>query len=344
MKSGLTYIAVALVLGLVFIPTPYASQVEKSLGTHVLRNSDGRTLYVGGSGPGNYSRIQDAVDNASKGDTIFVFHGIYHEAINISLQLKLIGEARETTIIDAQKKGYTVNITADGVTISGFTIQNGSYSSNLVNEANLYIFSSNNNITGNIFRYSESGIMMHTNGGNMISGNIMRNNSIGLLLSGSKNIVSKNLITCNPDMGINTIGSKNNISGNIVTNSEIGLYFVDSGKNNISGNEISNNSIGIILTWSRYTGQNRDNVISGNNFRNNTNGDAVFAESRGFSGRNIWKNNYWEKPRILPKPILGFKQTRFYYPTPFGPLWFFIPWFRFDWHPARKPYNISIQN
>jgi len=28
-------------------------------------------LYVGGSGEGNYSSIQDAIDNASDGDTIF---------------------------------------------------------------------------------------------------------------------------------------------------------------------------------------------------------------------------------------------------------------------------------
>jgi len=31
------------------------------------------TLYVGGSGFGNYSTIQDAVDNASSGDTVYVY-------------------------------------------------------------------------------------------------------------------------------------------------------------------------------------------------------------------------------------------------------------------------------
>ena len=31
-----------------------------------------KTLYVGGIGPENYTSIQDAVDNASEGDTIFV--------------------------------------------------------------------------------------------------------------------------------------------------------------------------------------------------------------------------------------------------------------------------------
>lgn len=35
----------------------------------------GDILYVGGSGPGNYSKIQDAIDDASKGDTVFVYNG-----------------------------------------------------------------------------------------------------------------------------------------------------------------------------------------------------------------------------------------------------------------------------
>jgi len=33
---------------------------------------EGNTLYVGGSGFGNYTKIQDAIDNASDNDTVFV--------------------------------------------------------------------------------------------------------------------------------------------------------------------------------------------------------------------------------------------------------------------------------
>lgn len=344
MKKGFVCVILILFLGIVFIPTFRAFSFDESPEKLFLQNYDGNTLYVGGSGPGNYSKIQNAIDNASEGDIIFVFQGIYYETLTIFKQLCIRGECKEITIIDAQKKGYTVNISANGVNISGFTIQNGSYSNNLVNEANLFIFSYNNIITGNIFRYSESGIMTHNTGGNIISGNIMKNNHIGLWLSGSKNIVTNNLITKNSNMGINIFGSENNISGNIVTNNNgNGIYFVDSSKNNITENEISDNSIGIVLTLYRENYQNQDNVISRNNLRNNTNRNACFVEHKGFSGKNIWKNNYWGKPRIFPKPILGLKQTRFYYPTPFGALWFFIPWFRFDWRPAQQPYNITLQ-
>ena len=35
--------------------------------------SSGNTLYVGGSGPGNYTSIQEAIDNSEDGDTVFVY-------------------------------------------------------------------------------------------------------------------------------------------------------------------------------------------------------------------------------------------------------------------------------
>ena len=36
-------------------------------------NINGKTLYVGGNGLNNYTSIQPAIDNASNGDTIFVY-------------------------------------------------------------------------------------------------------------------------------------------------------------------------------------------------------------------------------------------------------------------------------
>ncbi len=43
--------------------------VEKSS----MPNFYGNIFYVGGSGFGNYTKIQDAIDNSSNGDTIFVY-------------------------------------------------------------------------------------------------------------------------------------------------------------------------------------------------------------------------------------------------------------------------------
>jgi hypothetical protein len=43
-------------------------------------------LYVGGTGEGNYSRIQDAIDDAVDGDTVFVYDDSspYYEHIRIN--------------------------------------------------------------------------------------------------------------------------------------------------------------------------------------------------------------------------------------------------------------------
>ena len=81
-------------------------------------------LYVGGSGPGNYSRIQDAVDNASSGDTVFVYDDSspYYESITINAGISLRGEHRNTTSIEGGNRA--ISIFTDGVNVSGFRISN----------------------------------------------------------------------------------------------------------------------------------------------------------------------------------------------------------------------------
>jgi hypothetical protein len=48
----------------------------------------GNTLYVGGNEPNNYTAIQHAVDNATSGDTVFVYSGTYNEQVVIKKFLK----------------------------------------------------------------------------------------------------------------------------------------------------------------------------------------------------------------------------------------------------------------
>ncbi len=66
-------------------------------------SSNGKTLYVGGSGPNNYTKIQDAINDSSDGDTVFVYDDSspYYENLVIEKSIHLIGEAKETTVIDA---------------------------------------------------------------------------------------------------------------------------------------------------------------------------------------------------------------------------------------------------
>jgi parallel beta-helix repeat protein len=82
------------------------------------------TLTVGSSGC-DYTKIQDAVDNASAGDTIVVYNGTYTENVWINNKdLTIKGEDRETTITDGGGSGDCIRVSSADVDISGFTIKN----------------------------------------------------------------------------------------------------------------------------------------------------------------------------------------------------------------------------
>lgn len=81
-------------------------------------------LYVGGSGPGNYSTIQGALDNATSGDTVFVYHGTYRENIMIDKDnITVIGE-NNGCIIDGRGSNV-VTVSSNYISISGFELRNG---------------------------------------------------------------------------------------------------------------------------------------------------------------------------------------------------------------------------
>ena len=73
--------------------------------------------------PEDYSTIQAAVDAASSGCTIQVSAGTYIENLVVYKPLTLIGADRSTTVINGDGSEDIIRVTANGCTISGFTIQ-----------------------------------------------------------------------------------------------------------------------------------------------------------------------------------------------------------------------------
>jgi len=67
LRKGLTFGIVLLLIVVSIIPSTGIKVIKQS----TVSTLDGNTLYVGGNGTGNYSSIQDAIDNASYGDTVF---------------------------------------------------------------------------------------------------------------------------------------------------------------------------------------------------------------------------------------------------------------------------------
>ena len=246
----------------------------------------GTTHYVGGAGPGNHTTIAHAILNATDGDTIYVYPGIYKETLTLDKQLTLIGHDTATTKI--QSNTTTLTITADNCTIAQFTISGGSKGIYLTNARHttitenhvsgctrgitieaLIVTVSLTNIQDNVFTNNDYGIFTHAGLINIYH-NTFSNNLRGIDHSG---------ILCN--IGLNHI--ENNTDG-----IKIGGYL-----NNVGRNSINHNTVGILCFG-------HGNNIHHNNFFSNQ--DNSYLESAFL---NRWLNNYWTKPRIAPYPIRG---------------------------------------
>ena len=238
--------------------------------THDFVLSRSNVLYVGGSGPGNYSKIQDAIDNASDQDTVFVYDDLspYNESIKIDKSINLVGENKTTTVIE----GYDgIEVSADLVTINGFTV--------------MYVVSIdscfNVTISDNIINSgSWNAVELKYSHNNKISDNEILNGVHGIeLFYSNKNIISGNVISNNYSVGI--------------------MLFAKSNKNMIKGNGISNCFFGIFAS-------SRGNIIENNNFIENR-VNAIFSYFwRDILDSNYWNSNYWDRHNgDGPKIIFG---------------------------------------
>jgi parallel beta-helix repeat protein len=216
--------------------------------------SDGITLYVGGSGPNNYTSIQSAVKDANAGDTVYVFDDsspyYFSNTMVIRDSIKLIGENKETTIIDQNKessvmKSSIIDIYADEVTISGFTIRN---SGDFYYDYGIEIITDNNNISGNIIENNYIGIVItgyDTYGHyNIISNNIIKSNYNGgiLLYNSINNVISNNTFSDNiGGLILDNAANNNNIIKNVFYND--GIWVANAYENIFSNNVVNNKPI-----------------------------------------------------------------------------------------------------
>lgn len=225
------------------------------------------SIYVGGIGDGNYTIIQKAVNNASDGDTIYVYSGIFYENIIINKSITLIGENKHTTIIDGGIKDTVIEIISDKVTITGFTLQGSSL---VFPKAGINISSSSVIITDNLIHNNYYGITLFHAFNSTISDNIISDDDhCGIYMSDSKdNVIISNFIRNHSYNGIGIYDSSDYntiISNELMDNSYCGINIHTSLNNNITGNEFIENNIGIKQESSEYPNYESDNVFSGNN-------------------------------------------------------------------------------
>jgi parallel beta-helix repeat protein len=213
---------------------------KPTIGDSIIRESNnptliGKTLYVGGIGLGNYSTIQEAIDNSSYLDTIFVYNGLYYEHVNIHTTIFLKGENKENTIINGGGSGDVILVSADNVEISGFSIINSGAN---WPEAGVKIHQAEHCIvTGNIIKNCGHGILPFVTWDIMISWNIISDNVFGFYSVKTENCNITNNIIQNNHIGIHlNAASFNEIMKNNFIDNERHLDFYGSFRNKINGN------------------------------------------------------------------------------------------------------------
>ncbi len=259
-----------------------------------------------------YRTITNGVDNASQGDTVFVFNGIYsNEYIYVRKSIKLFGEDKYNTIIDYPSAVHVGN----NQLIDGFEINNFMMKKLYIIDINdcSHCIVSENNIIGDNHdtrgisltncsncTISNNNIKVHwdsiTIGGGSVNNKIDGNYIYGFnytysgidITSGSDNNIISNNIISNCEDGIDIIGSHRNIitDNKFINNiySGISASGSDSSNNTISRNEIINNYKGIDFSGS-------DNIITNNTLADNTVGISLSYGKNNDVSRNIIDSN-----------------------------------------------------
>jgi nitrous oxidase accessory protein len=264
--------------------------------------------------PDYFSTIQQAIDHASDGDTVFVKSGVYYEAVVIEKSVLLVGEDAATTLIDCSNESvsHVVKVSANNVTITGFTIQKSS-GAKYSNRAGVYVEAcSGANITNNsITENYGNGVHLSNVSNSIICKNNITNNFVcGVKIEKSSNITIQENVIENNFEGINvdqantitiqenTVKQSGNngiavnysaddtVSGNTVLDSvNFGLEIYSSSGILASNNVVSNSTKGIRLANSEKI------EVCQNNITNNQHGIDLSGASNNIVSENLIANN-----------------------------------------------------
>jgi parallel beta-helix repeat protein len=277
-------------------------------------NTEPTTIIV----PDDYPTIQEAINHANEGDKIFVRNGTYYENVIVNKTVSLIGENKTNTIIDGNRTGDVIYVTADNVLVNGFTIQNSGYGDKGIHVSNC----DGVIVTDNIVSHNHYGIWLHTSNYVDVTGNVITsNNGTGIFWWKSNGtLILRNTVSENAYDGIfMRYVTYSVVEENIIhLNEQEGIWLSDSRENVITKNMISNNENSGIYPWC-----SNNNKIYHNNFINNT--EQVLS----YDSSNTWDNgcegNYWSNYNGTDLDGDGIGDT-------------YLPWEGVDYYPLMNRY------
>lgn len=187
-----------------------------------------------------YNHIQDAVDNAKDGETVYVFNGVYNESVVVNKTLTLMGQNRTETIVDGMNLETVFCVTGERVVVKNFTIRNsGGYKGDSAIKIN-----TDHNIVANCIIYrARTGVYINKTGCNLIKDCVFYTNGEAVLMESSSDDVVDGCLFSHNALGLHLRKTRNvSVSNIFVNNNGVGVYTEDSLNVNINHSAFYNNN------------------------------------------------------------------------------------------------------
>ena len=210
--------------------------------------------------------LQAAVDAAAAGTALALPAGRHAGPLRVDKPLTIWGPP--DAVITSAGTGSTVDVTAPGVSLLGFTVD-GSGGRFDLTDAAVRVHADDAVIAGLTIEHALFGVLVEKARGVTVRGNTVRGNgepSIGLRGDGIRlwevrdSTVVGNHVLDSRDMVI-WYSSGNRIADNVVERSRYGTHLMYSHDNELSGNRYLANVVGVFLMYSRRVTL-RDNLLA----------------------------------------------------------------------------------
>lgn len=219
---------------------------------------------------GQYASLQEAIDEAEPGDTIWIKAGHYKEDVTVhgKDRLKIIGEGMDLVVLSGLKRVGTLHVGkwpygAREVEIHGLTIiQHGGLGLGIFNGGGIVL--KNVHVQGMVFAQQVENVRMEacivgesetsgiafSDSTGKLKGNFIHNNDHGVVVGGASRVyLEHNVITRSLfESVVVSDNSQITLLQNTIVNNGGGVAFHDSVEGEASGNILTGNKVGFLFS------------------------------------------------------------------------------------------------